>query len=145
MLLEAEQRLAQLDDGAAFMLVLEMKRQMITQLHEERWAELQRHPMPVDEQARIMRVLYAALGDAFEPLLWYMQMIVAWDRMSEVHERTGALVFRYADAMERYRQLASSLGMEVTDRGEAASAIMQGAVYTAITGEPYEFAPPAEA
>jgi len=96
--------------------------------------------MPIAEQVRLMRMVYSAVGQPFDGESWYNLMIATWLSMNSSYNR-GELRFSYREAVNRYRNIASKKDMPASVEAEAAFANLQGAIYSLITDEPYDFTP----
>lgn len=136
----AQTRLQDFDEETALQLVSKLNQQKIDEGVEAEGISLAECPMPLEEQARLMRIVYATVGQPFDGETWYNLMIAAWLTYNARHDR-GELAFDYRHAVNVYRRSAAQkLGN--SPEAEAAFANMIGAIYTLITGEPYDFTPP---
>lgn len=137
-----QKRLEELDERTAKTLISKLRARSRDGEGELRveGLTLADRPMPVELQARLLRVIYGMVGEPFNAQMWYQLLIGTWLSYHKRHEN-GALEFDYERAVEGYRErLASKIGDSAEH--ETAFANMQGMIFSEITGEPYEFRTP---
>lgn len=137
---KAQRRLDDLDSETALILVSTLRAKKLEQGVEADGLSLAERPMPVEAQVRLMRMIYALVGQPFDGEAWYNILIATWLTFNVKHDR-GELEFDYQHTVDIYRNsVAPQLGESV--EAEAAYANAIGAIYSLITDKPYDFTPP---